>query len=152
MRKDFVATAFIVRGGKVLLVKHRKLGLWLPVGGHIEKGETPEEALRREALEESGLEIEVLGGPAFECEDENVSMLLMPHHMQMELIKHDMEKAHHHVDLIYFCRAKKGKERLNEKEAYEIKWFSESGLEGSEITENVRVLGKKAIERAGKLP
>jgi len=41
MRKDFVATAFIADGGKVLLVLHRKLGLWLPVGGHIEEGETP---------------------------------------------------------------------------------------------------------------
>ncbi len=58
MRKDFVASGFLVSKEKVLLVKHRKLGLWLPVGGHIESDETPEEALRREAMEEAGLEIE----------------------------------------------------------------------------------------------
>ena len=149
MRKDFVASGFLVSKEKVLLVKHRKLGLWLPVGGHIESDETPEEALRREAMEEAGLKIEVLSRPAFECGDENVSMLLMPHHLQLELIKHDKEEAHHHVDFIFFCRAN-GKERLNEKEHHEIKWFSAKELESEEITPNVRALGKKAIGLAAK--
>jgi len=150
MRKDFVASGFLVSNGKVLLVKHKKLGLWLPVGGHIEGNETPEEALKREAMEEAGLEIEALSKPAFECSDENVSMLLMPHHLQMELIKHSKEEAHHHVDFIFFCRAKQGKEKLNEKEHNEIRWFSAKDLESGEITPNVRALGKKAIEFAGK--
>jgi 8-oxo-dGTP pyrophosphatase MutT (NUDIX family) len=148
LRKDFVATGFLVREGKVLLVKHRKLGLWLPIGGHIEEGETPEQALRREALEEAGLELDVLPGPCIECGDENVSMLLMPHHMQMELIKHSKEPVHEHIDLIFFCRAKPGKEKLNQEEALEIGWFSQKDLEKGQITENVRVLGKKAIELA----
>ena len=59
MRKDFVATGFIVRENKTLLVMHKKMGLWLPVGGHLEQHETPEEALHREAMEETGLEIKV---------------------------------------------------------------------------------------------
>ena len=48
----FVATGYIVRDGKTLLVKHKKLHLWLPPGGHIEEGENPDAALRRELLEE----------------------------------------------------------------------------------------------------
>ncbi len=150
MRKDFVATGFLVRNEKVLLVKHRKLGLWLPVGGHIEAGETPEQALRREAIEEAGLELEILPGQCIKCPDKNVSMLLMPHHMQIELIKHSKEPTHEHIDLIYFCKAKQGKEKLNEKEALEIAWFSSKDLEKRAITENVRILGKKAIELAKK--
>lgn len=151
MRKDFVASGFLVSGEKVLLVKHRKLGLWLPVGGHIEAHETPEEALRREIMEEVGLEVEVLSRPAFDCPDENVSVLLMPHHMQVELIKHDKEEAHQHVDFIFFCRAKEGKEKLNEAEHHEIKWFSAEELESEKVTPNVRILGKKAIEIAKQL-
>ena len=50
---DFVSTAIIVHRDKVLLVHHRGLKLWLPVGGHIELDEDPEEALFREIKEET---------------------------------------------------------------------------------------------------
>jgi 8-oxo-dGTP diphosphatase len=44
------------RGDRVLVIHHRRLATWLPVGGELEPGETPLEAARRELLEESGLE------------------------------------------------------------------------------------------------
>ena len=37
-------------------MRHKRLELWLPVGGEIEAGETPLEAARRELREETGLE------------------------------------------------------------------------------------------------
>lgn len=37
---------------KILLVKHKKAGLWLPPGGHIEINEHPKVTVERECLEE----------------------------------------------------------------------------------------------------
>ncbi len=55
------ATALLVREGRVLLGKRtsriRFAGMWDAFGGHLEAGESPEEALRRELREELAIEI-----------------------------------------------------------------------------------------------
>lgn len=48
---------------QVLLVLHRWRG-WVPPGGKVEPGERPREAARRELLEETGLDAELLARPA----------------------------------------------------------------------------------------
>mgnify|MGYP003350613910 CR=1 FL=1 len=52
---DFTVAIFVVDAGRVLLVLHRKLKKWLPLGGHIELDEDPEIAALREAREETGV-------------------------------------------------------------------------------------------------
>jgi 8-oxo-dGTP pyrophosphatase MutT (NUDIX family) len=41
--------------GELLLVAHRKAGLWLPTGGHVEPSEDPWAAVERECREELGI-------------------------------------------------------------------------------------------------
>ena len=56
-------TAYAVAfdGDRFLMVWHpRRMGWEMP-GGHVEDGETIEEAVEREFLEEAGFEIEILG-------------------------------------------------------------------------------------------
>jgi 8-oxo-dGTP diphosphatase len=55
-RRAFSVAVFCRNEGALLLVRHRRLGTWLPVGGEIEPGETPLEAARRELREETGLD------------------------------------------------------------------------------------------------
>jgi len=59
MRRAFSVAVYARRGGvggQVLVIHHVRLGTWLPVGGEMERGETPLEAAVRELREESGLE------------------------------------------------------------------------------------------------
>jgi 8-oxo-dGTP pyrophosphatase MutT (NUDIX family) len=44
------------RGERVLVIEHKRLRTWLPIGGELEAGETPLEAAKRELREETGLE------------------------------------------------------------------------------------------------
>jgi 8-oxo-dGTP diphosphatase len=58
-RRAFSVAVYARRGGpggEVLVIHHRRLDTWLPVGGELEPGETPLEAAARELREETGLE------------------------------------------------------------------------------------------------
>jgi 8-oxo-dGTP pyrophosphatase MutT (NUDIX family) len=49
---DFTVAIFVVHQHRVLLIRHRKLDKWLPLGGHVELDEYPDQAALREAREE----------------------------------------------------------------------------------------------------
>ena len=100
---DFTVAIFVVHDGKVLLIHHRKLDQWLPLGGHIELDEDPEQAALREAKEESGLDVELLGerppttGPGTRA-------LIAPRFLDI----HRITDTHEHIGMIYWARPKVG--------------------------------------------
>lgn len=49
-----VSYCCVIDGNHILLGHHRKAGLWLPPGGHVDPGETPIQAAQREISEELG--------------------------------------------------------------------------------------------------
>lgn len=55
MRRAFSVAVYARRGARVLVIEHRRLATWLPIGGELEAGETPAEAAVRELREETGL-------------------------------------------------------------------------------------------------
>ena len=54
------ASGCLIHDDKVLLIKHRKLGIWLTPGGHIDPDELPHQAAEREFWEETGVKVKVL--------------------------------------------------------------------------------------------
>ncbi len=136
--RDFTATTFIVKNGRTLLLWHKKIGAWLPPGGHIDANELPEEAARREVREETGLEVELLGGT---YALDNVRVL----HTPVCILLEDISEDHQHIDLIYFARVKEGEPRINPREASKMRWYSSADLENREIADDIRQLGQQAI-------
>ena len=55
MRRAFSVAVYARRGERVLVIEHRRLRTWLPIGGELEPAETPLEAAVRELREETGL-------------------------------------------------------------------------------------------------
>jgi 8-oxo-dGTP pyrophosphatase MutT (NUDIX family) len=100
MIRHFTATAFVVRGGATLLHWHKRLGQWMPPGGHIEENETPVEAALREVREETGLQCEVIGGSSAHgfAYPEQIEP---PYTILLEDIPGPGE-PHKHIDFIYF--------------------------------------------------
>lgn len=136
--RDFTATTFVVQQGKVLLLFHRKLQMWLPPGGHIDPDELPDEAALREALEETGVEIELVG----EREPAGFAYALArPRGVQLETIA----PGHEHIDLIYFGRPVGGRTRLNAREAEQVGWFGLDELEGLGVNDEIRYWCRKAV-------
>ncbi|MEW5951014.1 MAG: NUDIX domain-containing protein [Elusimicrobiota bacterium] len=61
--KEFSAGGLVIKDGKILLTLMRNLkdGVWTYPKGHVEKGETPQEAALREVFEETGYKCEICG-------------------------------------------------------------------------------------------
>lgn len=56
----FITNAYIENNeGKILMVKLKKIGKWGLPGGKVEPGELPRQALKREFVEELGVEVEI---------------------------------------------------------------------------------------------
>ncbi len=106
MKKHFTATAFVVRGDATLLHWHRRLGQWMPPGGHIEPDEDPPTAALREVLEETGLVCEIVPTSP-NLPFSYPEQLPAPYTILLEDIPGPGE-PHKHIDLIYFVRPIEG--------------------------------------------
>lgn len=143
--RDFTATTFVVREDRTLLLWHNKVNAWLPPGGHIHPDELPETAACREAMEETGLEVELLGQ---QQQWGGVHVLRTPACILLE----DISPGHQHIDLIYFARAKEGQPRINAQESGGLRWYTSAELESPEIAPDIRILGCQAIAAAADQP
>jgi 8-oxo-dGTP pyrophosphatase MutT (NUDIX family) len=120
---DFTIACYIVRGDSVLMIHHRALDKWLPIGGHIDPGEDPDQALLREIQEECGLEVEIVADRA-PIEDPTVRALYTPAHVNI----HKITATHSHVVNIYYARWKSGEPVLAGAEHHQIRWFTRAEL------------------------
>lgn len=140
--RDFTVAVFVVHRDRVLLHPHRKLGLWLPPGGHIEPNELPDEAAIREVEEESGLAVELAGGYGVEVDDPAAPVqLVRPQGIQLE----NISPGHQHIDLIYYARPIGVSPDTFPPVIEDMRWVGEDELEAIELTREVDTWARQAL-------
>lgn len=101
------ASGFILSTRGVILHRHRRLGIWVQPGGHVDQGESPAAAAKRECTEETGL--------------------VVRHPDPIELFHVDVHpgpKGHTHYDLRYVLLAAGIDPAPPPSESPEVYWFS----------------------------
>lgn len=142
MKTDLVVGGYIFSNNKLLLIHHAKLDLWLPLGGHIDPDEIPDDAMMREAREEMGLDIELIG----ECGIPQVGNMSRKCKLPFHVSIHNVGD-HDHCCFFYVCKAiNADKAMMNEEEVKNYGWFSREDLHQSHIPDDVREIGLKAFE------
>lgn len=126
------ASAIVVNPARdaVLLHRHKRLGLWLQPGGHIDGGEHPADAALREVREETGI-----------ARVRHVATSPEVVHVDV----HPGPKGHTHLDLRYLVEAD-GDPAPGHDESPDVRWFTwtdaidlaDPGLRGALLSRWVR--------------
>lgn len=140
--RDFCVAVFVVHQGHVLLHRHAKLGRWLPPGGHIEANELPDDAARREALEETGVAVTLIGDPAIAVDAPGQPrQLVPPAGIQLATIR----PGHEHIDLVYLATGAPADARPD------VGWFAPDAWPTLDLGPEVEAWCHLAISRARDL-
>ena len=142
---DWVVSAFIVHKDRTLLCYHKKYNEWLPVGGHVDLDEDPEEALFKEIQEESGLKVKILADRP-DIAHPGVKPVYTPSYVDVHRIK----GVHKHIALIYFAVAKTDKVKLLEREHKAFVWLTREQLNDPKLalTRSIKFYCRKSLEVA----
>ncbi|HYP08669.1 MAG TPA: NUDIX hydrolase [Bryobacteraceae bacterium] len=125
--------ALVFEGDRILLAERGReplKGYWSLPGGVLETGETLEDGIRREVLEETGLVVETAGMAEI-----------------FERIMRDEEgrSEYHYVLIDYFCRVTGGILRAGD-DCSAARWFEMKELPGLLLTEGTLGVIEKAYE------
>lgn len=145
---DYTVIAYVVHGDRVLLILHKELKKWLPVGGHIELDEDPDQALAREAMEESGIDPQHLSIAS--SRPDFVSAGYKPLFTPNFLDIHEISGNHRHVGLIYVLKTETDNITLADQEHDEIRWFRAPELEmlGDRLKSGTKFYATEALRIA----
>ena len=97
--------------GRTVLVHHAKLNKWVQPGGHCDGEADVLAVARREAEEETGLEVVAESAQIFDIDVH-------------EIPEYWRTPAHHHFDVRFLLRANSSQTPCASDESHDVRWFS----------------------------
>lgn len=114
---------------KILLVDHKKAGMWIAPGGHLDPGEGPQEAVLREVKEELGIEHKGI---------------LKPFTLTITEILGEKEReltGYYHYEIWYPLEMDEQEFVWDKREFYEVRWVGlEEALKLSQDPNTVEIV------------
>jgi 8-oxo-dGTP pyrophosphatase MutT (NUDIX family) len=135
-RRAFSVAVYARQSDRVLVIKHRRLGTWLPIGGELEAGERPLDAAVRELGEETGLvgRFAPLAGAA---DGEPPGFLGYE--------EHQAGSKGLHMNFVFVADVAEGAAVQPNDEFGEFRWVDATELAALESPLNVREFGFRAL-------
>jgi ADP-ribose pyrophosphatase len=124
--------AVIVQNGKLVLIKRGvepDKGKWSIPGGGVELGEAVREAAVREAKEECGLDIEIVGDSPMDALD--------------KMVPDEKRRLQYHFVLLQFLARPKEGTLKPTSDATEARWVPIEEVEKYDLTNSLRLFLKK---------
>ena len=121
-----------------------KLGLWLFPGGHIEKDETPDDAVLREIREEVSVSVRLVQKEHALAHGE-IKALAMPFYVNLHSVG-----DHNHVGFYYLCAVSHGAPgddvQIND-ESLGFRWLTEEEIQqDSTINPDIKRIARMGFE------
>ncbi|MEP7046876.1 MAG: bifunctional NUDIX hydrolase family protein/GNAT family N-acetyltransferase [Ilumatobacteraceae bacterium] len=125
------ASAIVTSDAGVVLHLHKRLGIWLQPGGHVDAGEAPVQAAMREAREETGLPVRASDEMRGQADG-------VPDNPLIHVDVHPGPRGHTHLDVRYHFTSAPVDPEPPAGESPDVRWFTwpqaiamaEPGLEG----------------------
>lgn len=138
----YVATGYVYdkHADGFLLLLHKKLGKWLPPGGHLVEGEEPHKGVIRELFEETGVPgriINLLDIP--KVDTPSTAQLPSPFCILREKIASKEGEEHIHIDFVYVVEINPSEPLdLCSDEVSLAKWVSSEHIHLIDTYDNVK--------------
>lgn len=136
----FTASVWLVSadGSRVLLTHHRKLGMWLQLGGHADGERDLQVAALKEAEEESGLQDLRIAPGIFDLDRHRIP-------------EHKGVAEHWHYDVRYVVRASNNEAYIVSDESHDLAWRHIAELaDSTDADASVRRMAGKWLARQSR--
>lgn len=148
VQRCLTASGWLLKDNKILMIKHKMLGIWLSPGGHVEDNELPHKAAEREFLEETGVTVKAISATSL-LHAKETEYLPMPFVCNLHWINppgkpakknpHTGKICQQHYVFGYFVSCE-GECKLDDSDlgVDAVKWFSRDEITNLETTETIK--------------